>query len=607
MHCDIINPYDKTPDMVKNYLKTLLLATFAMMLPLVASADVEINETTFPDESFRSWVLGQSYGQDGVLTEEEIAGVTTINLMGKRIQSLKGLEHFTELTSLYCTGNQLTELDVSECIKLTELECTWNQLTTLDVSKNTALTTLTCAANKLTALDVSQNIALEILGCGLNLLTSLDVSQNTLLTELYCQENLLTELDISKNILLKRLGCSDNQLTSLNISGHTALESLKCSGNRLAELDVSGCPELEEIICQSNQINGEAMDALVESLPTVNRGHLGVINHINEQNVMTKSQVSAAKAKGWYVHYNDSNNQWQNYEGSDDPTETAFLSEGVAWVDGFGYEQDGHHKTDDVKLFYYTTAGDTLIGEKSYFRIQRIKKCRTKTYEESKYEIFDDNLCFFMREDDAGDVWLYAKDKNVFYELSGNTLYDHIADDLVGRDLFLFNAKKKYAVGDKLPLGMSALVDPNGFQESEDYWHIYSLDVEDVSERNLLDGKSYPIYNNYFLESIGPLDGPLSGIGSPNSYSLDFRQLFAFYRDGQLIYKNEGYIAALEEYFPNILGIITGANPNGIENISGSTSSSDIYDLQGRKLAEPQKGINILRHSDGTTRKVLIK
>ena len=51
--------------MVKNYLKTLLLATFAMMLPLVASADVEINETTFPDEGFRNWVLRQSYGQDG--------------------------------------------------------------------------------------------------------------------------------------------------------------------------------------------------------------------------------------------------------------------------------------------------------------------------------------------------------------------------------------------------------------------------------------------------------------------------------------------------------------------------------------------------------------
>ena len=124
-------------------------------------------------------------------------------------------------------------------------------------------------------------------------------------------------MDVSKNAMLKRLSCNDNQLTSINISGHTALEVLQCKGNNLAGLDVSGCPALNELICMSNQIKGEAMDALVESLPTVNRGHLGVINHTNEQNVMTKSQVAVAKAKGWYVQYNDSNNQWKNYEGSD--------------------------------------------------------------------------------------------------------------------------------------------------------------------------------------------------------------------------------------------------------------------------------------------------
>jgi hypothetical protein len=299
--------------------KIILISLFSLLWATSVFADVEINETTFPDEYFRNWVLAQSYGQDGVLTEEEIMYVTTINLMGKRIQNLKGIEHFTELTTLYCTGNQLTELDVSECTKLTDLECAWNQLTTLDVSKNTALVALSCSGNQLTALDVSQNIALETLGCGLNMLTSLDVSQNTMLTELYCQENQLTELDVTKNIMLKRLGCPDNQLTSINILGHTELESLRCARNNLTQLDVSGCPALNELICMSNQIKGEAMDALVESLPTVNRGHLGVINHIDEQNVMTKSQVAAAKAKGWYVYYNNDKNQWKNYEGSDEP------------------------------------------------------------------------------------------------------------------------------------------------------------------------------------------------------------------------------------------------------------------------------------------------
>ena len=73
---------------------------FTAILAMAAAstwADVEINETTFPDENFRNWVLAQSYGQDGTLTDEEIAGVTTVNVKGNRkIQSLKGVECFKE-------------------------------------------------------------------------------------------------------------------------------------------------------------------------------------------------------------------------------------------------------------------------------------------------------------------------------------------------------------------------------------------------------------------------------------------------------------------------------------------------------------------------------
>ena len=281
---------------------------------------VQINETNFPDEYFRTWVLAQPYGQDGVLTDEEIMYVTTINLMGKRIQNLKGIEHFTELTTLYCTGNQLTELDVSECTKLTHLECDWNQLTALDVSENTALTVLICGANKLTTLDVSNNTALNELHCFKNQLTELDVSNNVELTNLNCHENQLTALDLSNNTMLEDVWCSQNQLVTLNVSACAMLRYLRCYENRLTMLDVSGCSALKDLICMNNQIKGEAMDALVESLPTVGRGgSLGVINHVNEQNVMTKSQVAAAKAKGWYVHYYNDKNQWENYEGIDDP------------------------------------------------------------------------------------------------------------------------------------------------------------------------------------------------------------------------------------------------------------------------------------------------
>lgn len=44
---------------------------------------------------------------------------------------------------------------------------------------------------------------------------------------------------------------------------------------------------------------------------------------------------------------------------------------------------------------------------------------------------------------------------------------------------------------------------------------------------------------------------------------------------------------------------------NGVP--SALHTKSDYFDLQGRKVANPQKGINIIRDSDGTSKKVLMK
>ena len=53
----------------------------------------------------------------------------------------------------------------------------------------------------------------------------------------------------------------------------------------------------------------------------------------------------------------------------------------------------------------------------------------------------------------------------------------------------------------------------------------------------------------------------------------------------------------------------TTSDPDGIDEIEDSTLEIEEawYSLDGKKLAKPQKGINIIRYSDGTTRKVLIK
>ena len=328
-------------------LKHLLSFAF-VALPLMASAQIQINETNFPDENFRNYLREQDYGQDGVITDEEIKGITYIGVTRKKISSLKGIEFFIALTELNCYDNQLTALDVSKNTALTTLSCYENLLTALDVSKNTALTDLSCYGNQLTTLDVSKNTALEYLQCYINQLTALDVTKNTALRWLRCLSNQLTTLDVSKNTKLTWLECGSNQLTALDVSKNTALTEFDCSFNQLTALDMSRNTELTYLKCEYNQIKGISMDALINSLPEnpnkgitfddngTGSGDLNddyadgetssniyrlyiFIDIVDEGNICTRKQVAAIKAKGW-TPYDNVAYPAKEYAGCDDPT-----------------------------------------------------------------------------------------------------------------------------------------------------------------------------------------------------------------------------------------------------------------------------------------------
>ena len=236
-------------------LALLALLALAALAPDAALAEaVKINETNFPDDNFRDYVLTEiDTSGDGSLSDTEIATVTMINVSSEGITDLTGIKHFTALTDLYCSSNQLTTLDVSGNTQLTSLDCSSNQLTALDVSKNTNLTALDCSSNNLTKLDVSGCTALKRLFCDGNQLTELNVSSNTELTSLYCFNNNLTALDVSKNTALQRLNCSGNNLTKLDVSGCADLKTLYCSNNALTALDMSGYTNLQTLNC-SNQV-----------------------------------------------------------------------------------------------------------------------------------------------------------------------------------------------------------------------------------------------------------------------------------------------------------------------------------------------------------------
>jgi Leucine-rich repeat (LRR) protein len=211
-----------------------------------------------PDPNFKAYLVSNTAintnGDNQIQVSEASAFNGTINVNNLNINSLIGIEAFVSLTTLKCSENQLTSLDVSANTALTTLYCWNNQLTSLDVSNCTALTTLLCLDNQLTSLDVSTCIALTTLDCINNQLTSLDVSTCTALTYLDCPFNQLTSLNVSTCTALYILNCYDNQLTSLDVSTCTALNTLDCHNNQLTSLDVSACTALTYLYCYSNQL-----------------------------------------------------------------------------------------------------------------------------------------------------------------------------------------------------------------------------------------------------------------------------------------------------------------------------------------------------------------
>ncbi len=238
-----------------------------------ASTDVAINEANFPDAVFRQYVKDEiDTDGNGKLSQSEISNHREIYCSEKGISSLKGIEIFYNLESLYCSGNKLTSLNVSKNTKLVYLYCAGNKLTSLDVTKNTQLKILSCgevaiipdqSENAISSLDVSQNLLLRELYCSNNNLSKLDVSKNKDLQVLECANNHLTSLNVTQNVELTDLkigylgnnGVEGNAISSLDLSKNLALRELDCSHNNLSKLDISKNTELAELFCDSNNLS----------------------------------------------------------------------------------------------------------------------------------------------------------------------------------------------------------------------------------------------------------------------------------------------------------------------------------------------------------------
>ena len=217
-----------------------------------------LGQNTFvPDNNFEQALIDLGYDSPPInhyVPTANINTITHLDLVGKNILNLTGIEDFTALTSLDCSDNMLSQLDIEQNTNLKELYCSNNLLSSLNLSNNSNLIRVWCYGNLLTNLDFEQNSNLISLRCENNALLSLNISNCPDLNVLVCSENQLTTLDISNNLKLNRLECGDNLIENLNINKHSNLSYLSCEQNKISNLSLINNNRLAVLICSENEI-----------------------------------------------------------------------------------------------------------------------------------------------------------------------------------------------------------------------------------------------------------------------------------------------------------------------------------------------------------------
>ncbi len=140
-----------------------------------------------------------------------------------------------------------------------------------------------CPDNQITKLEIN-NQSLSRLDCSGNQLTELNVTKIPKLNVLDCKNNQIENLQLAKQKFI-RIDCSNNKLKSLSIfveTKYTGGVAIHCNDNQIEKLSLNGGIPLY-IYCHHNRINGENFNKFLESLGKYSYIYIqGEKNHLQQ-------------------------------------------------------------------------------------------------------------------------------------------------------------------------------------------------------------------------------------------------------------------------------------------------------------------------------------
>ncbi|MGY6649049.1 thrombospondin type 3 repeat-containing protein [Wenyingzhuangia sp. IMCC45574] len=210
--------------------------------------------------TFEKYLVQNGYDDkvDGVIVPSpSLAAIKTLDVSGKNMVDLKGIEHLTGLEVLIAKNNELSVVDLTKNVNLKHINLGYNNLIGLNVRDNILLEELYLGGNELESLELYNNLLLKVLELRYNKFKTLDVRNNKNLEYVGVKENgSLESLLLGTNPSLKQLFAGYNVLDSVDLSGVLNLVELYLNDNNLTgTIDLDLHHKLKYINLCNNQLD----------------------------------------------------------------------------------------------------------------------------------------------------------------------------------------------------------------------------------------------------------------------------------------------------------------------------------------------------------------
>ena len=381
-----------------------------MMVAAIATtpkaASVAINSTSFPDANFRAWALSQSWGADGTLTTAEGEAVYSIDVSGLSIADLTGISLFPNITTLNCSNNQLTSLDLTNNTALMTLDCSNNHI------GEVAMAAMVGTLPRVTSLVGRLRVYAPFASTEQNMMNAQTATAaKRLRWNCYYNNNgswatytggEITIIPIDADhfpdpwlrpALLALDSGSDGYFTSVELKSITTLDL-----NAVHLIDPTGLEyftALKDLNLVYSDLSGDMLDPLVELLPERSEGD-GMLHILAED--ITENNILALNAKGWVVVDQDGNELTADFipideEHFPDANFRAFLL-------GQPYGSDGKLTQTDLDGVTTMDVADKNISDLtgiSYFTALKTLNCSYNNIARLDVSAIDlENLAFIM-------------------------------------------------------------------------------------------------------------------------------------------------------------------------------------------------------------------